>query len=124
MRQYSGLTAACTGHNQQRTIDMFGSFALHGVQAIERDRLDTRVRVTRRIWGAFGFGLTRFANHRFGGTEQVVVIEKAAAVTHEQAILENGCSRDRTIRKQKSGGEQRPFWPLPTTRSGIAGGNI
>jgi len=35
VRQYSGLTAAGTGHNQKRTIDMFGSFALHGVQAIK-----------------------------------------------------------------------------------------
>jgi hypothetical protein len=44
--------------------------------------------------------LARFANHWFGRPKQVVIVEKAAVVIHEDAILENGCSRDRTIQKQ------------------------
>jgi len=48
--------------------------------------------------------LARFTNYGLGRTEQTVVIEKAAVVTHGEAILENGCSRDGLIQKQKSGG--------------------
>jgi hypothetical protein len=44
--------------------------------------------------------LARFTNHWLGRPKQVVIVEKAAVVVHEEAILENGCSRDRAIQKQ------------------------